>query len=43
MAEIFPSAFRGFGISLVTFIGRIGYILAPYIGNLLSSKDIMPY
>ncbi len=33
MNEIFPTVHRGIGITLVTIIGRIGNILAPFMSN----------
>ena len=35
MVELFPSVFRGIGVSITNIVGRIGNILAPIISNYL--------
>jgi len=42
-AEIFPSVYRGLGISLVTVIGRVGNVVAPVVCNYCINNGILPY
>ena len=42
MAEIFPSVFRGIGCSLVTVIGRLGGVIAPFAIEICKNLGIMP-
>jgi len=40
MAELFPSIYRGTGVTLVCILGRLGSACAPFCTNYLSSKEI---
>jgi hypothetical protein len=40
--EIFPSEYRAIGVAIVTFMARMGNVLAPWLMALLDSKNILP-
>jgi hypothetical protein len=42
LSEIYPSVYRGIGVSFSTFIGRIGNIVATVLIGVMETMKIQP-